>query len=175
MRRSATVVATLVVLVFGVGMPNSALAQEQPTTTMSLPSTSTTSLPSEDGDSVQDCVDPENPQGGFVPCEDLATTTTSLPSDDGDSVQDCVDPENPQGGFVPCEDLATTTTTTAPVDDSSETTSTTSRSSVAARADRELPRTGVSPLFLAGVGFSAMLGGVLLNRGARRKTQSGRH
>jgi LPXTG-motif cell wall-anchored protein len=162
MRRSATVVATLVVLVFGVGMPNGAQAQEQPTTT---------SLPSDDGESVQDCVDPENPQGGFVPCEDLATTTTSLPSDDGESVQDCVDPENPQGGFVPCEDLATTTT----IEDSSGTTSTTSRGSVAARADTELPRTGASPLFLAGIGLSAMLGGAVLSRTAHRRMESGRH
>lgn len=71
MRRPASLVATFVAILLGVGLTNPAQAQQPPDTT------TTTALPSDGGDSVQDCVDPANPQGGFISCEDLVTTTTT--------------------------------------------------------------------------------------------------
>ena len=169
MKRSASGAAA--VLIMCIGMTGLAGAQDSTTTTSTMATTTTTeTLPAE---SVQDCVDPANPQGGFVPCENLTTTTTAMTTEGSpvpESVQDCVDPANPQGGFVPCETLTTTTT----VERSAESTSTTRRDGGVAGTTRELPRTGVGSVLLAGLGVLVVAAGALLTRASHREVPADR-
>ena len=101
MKRSASGAAALLIMFSG--MAGFAGAQDSTTTTTSTMATTTTTevLPAE---SVQDCVDPANPQGGFVPCENLTTTTTVERSAESTSTtrRDCgvagTNPELPRTG-----------------------------------------------------------------------------